>query len=712
MRQKRWIRIALAAAIGGLACAFGGALTARNFPLDDAYIHLSYGLDFKLSELFSFDGQQRDAGTSSWLWTALCILVVRLKLPAYPSLLLVSLAIFCGLLHGVMELVARALPRELPLRSLWPLAAALLVAANGNVIWLSLTGMETSLSVLLLLLTVSRMLSGRGMTWGAGALALLLVWTRIEGVIWLGLAAAAMPFVGPRAGPRAKRGWLLPLAGLGLYLGYNLTVGGHLLPTSAVSKRATFVAGGHDWKGEAAFLTALTRGYLRPHLPGWLIEVAAAALSFVALLAIRARRGLRRRIEPAVAAVAVLLGGAFVHALANVVEFRSSYHHLRYFAPIVFLVPALSLPLFLRALHALARRAGGLFSAPLMLGLARLTPALVALPIFATALALDLRRASFWASLYVRNAEQLAAVHLDVASYLRDLPGARRVATFDIGALRWASGLKIADLAGTSDAVALRYQMARKQASFVADSHADLYISVENGFDFIATRQPTYSLEHLRTWQFPEYYDPFPPHSKRMVLYRVNHCGEPRLVREIVGMALLFDKAPENERMRAAVGVAEGEAFARWPVSQRELGRPIRLAHGSFLSSDGGPLRDKAVGRFETVAMRAEGDFLSFRMAGGNDARRLRIELRSEGKVLATWTGFNADAFLEIIHPLEKLRGKDFTLALIDQAKGGWGHLMLDEVQQFSWREVAPQPCPNLDRGAPRGSLPVEPPPL
>jgi hypothetical protein len=92
--------------------------------------------------------------------------------------------------------------------------------------------------------------------------------------------------------------------------------------------------------------------------------------------------------------------------------------------------------------------------------------------------------------------------------------------------------------------------------------------------------------------------------------------------------------------------------------------------------------------------MKAEGDFLSFRMAGGNDARRLRIELWSEGKSIRSWTGFGTDSFLEIVHPIAALRGKSFTLVLVDSSKGKWGHLMLDEVKQFIWRDEPPVPCP------------------
>ena len=93
--------------------------------------------------------------------------------------------------------------------------------------------------------------------------------------------------------------------------------------------------------------------------------------------------------------------------------------------------------------------------------------------------------------------------------------------------------------------------------------------------------------------------------------------------------------------------------------------------------------------------MRAEGDWLSFRMAGGYNPRQLRIELRSGGALVAAWTGFDADAFLEILYPLGDLRGQMFTLALVDEARGRWGHLMLDDIMQFDWGEGQPRACPS-----------------
>ncbi|MFT3769657.1 MAG: hypothetical protein QM820_29830 [Minicystis sp.] len=686
-------RHSLAAVIIGVVAAVAcGALRTKNLPLDDAYIHLSYGLDFSLRSLFSFQGFQRDTGTSSWTWTALCILVAKLRLPEHAALTALGIAIFCGVLRLVMDLALRALPRDVRWRAVWPIASALLVAANGNVIWLSLTGMETGLWVLLLLATIPRMLAGRGMPLATGLLALLAVWTRIETAVWLILAAALMPLAGDRGEPRARRGFLLPLGGLLVYLAYNHAVSGHLLPTTGLAKRASFIQGGHSLSQERDFVLSVAKLYARPHLPGWLLELVTVVVAGAALLATRARDVVRRRrIDPASAAVAALLAGAFAHAILDVIEFRSAYHHLRYFAPILYLVPAFSLTVLIRAAHALAARAV----------LVRITGRAwasvgIAITVTLAALALDLHAFRGWSALYVRNAEQLGAVHLAAGRWLREHaePGARRVASFDIGALRWASGLEIVDLGGVLDGRALAYRSAKRQADFVRDARADYYVSIENGFDFISPAQPTYDLELIHSWQFREYFDPYPPHSKRMVLYRVNHCGSPRLERRIVGPVLTFDFDGADARAREAAGRAEGDAFARWPINARELGRAVPQAHGRFLASDAHPLRDRAVGRFETAPMRAEGSFLSFRIAGGHDPARLRVELRSGGAVQHTWTGSDTDTFIEIVHPLDDLRGRDFTLALVDESSGRWGHLLLDEVKQLVWREAPPRPCP------------------
>ena len=154
------MRTFAAVAVGVVACILGGALRAKNFPLDDTYIHLSYGIDFSPGfrllvpgppprhrhVVLALDGDLHPGGAAP-----------AARVPGADGAQHRDLLRHPPAGHGFVDGV---LPRALPLRPAWPYLALLLIAASGNVLWLSLTGMETGLSVLLLLHTVPRMLSG------------------------------------------------------------------------------------------------------------------------------------------------------------------------------------------------------------------------------------------------------------------------------------------------------------------------------------------------------------------------------------------------------------------------------------------------------------------------------------------------------------------------------------------------------------------------
>src|SRR5262249_1195499 len=137
--------------------------------------------------------------------------------------------------------------------------------------------------------------------------------------------------------------------------------------------------------------------------------------------------------------------------------------------------PAFSPPILLAALRALLDRATRLFASPAAFIAARWACVGVAALICGGGLRRDSRLTGFWASLYLRNAEQLDAVHLAVGRYLRTSApeGTPRVASFDIGALRWASRFEIVDLAGTSDARALRYEQLRRLPELIRETRPD-----------------------------------------------------------------------------------------------------------------------------------------------------------------------------------------------------------------------------------------------
>jgi hypothetical protein len=677
-----------------LGCFGFRVFAFKNFPLDDAYIHLSYGKYFQWHNLFSFNGHHPDTGTSSWAWTILCIAIEQLRLPHHPALLTAGFLSLAWVLHGTMKLTESVAAETVIWGApLWPYLAAATVVTNGNVVWLALSGMETVFFVAVALAFMLRMFTGPGLDGWTAALASLLILTRIEGVIWVTGSLGLLVFV--PSGRRGRPAWILaPLGALALQVIYNRRVGGKALPTTAAGKIATFVKSGHDWAEERAFFVAVDRDYIRPNLPGWRFQLSVVVASAVTLLALvalsRLWRLLRRQPQPRVAPHALLLvgviGGMMAHTIAYTVHFRTLYHHARYFAPLLITVAGVMVPLFVLVMGRL--RAS--------LGRAGIPLAVAAPPLCFAATAgavhLNLSIYSAWKDLYTENVRQIRAVHLAAGQWLRshrDLFPNGKVASFDIGALRYFSGYELVDLGGLLDATALAYRVKGDPTGYIAEAKPDAYVSLENGWDHVRDegRSRGMSMEHVRGWQYREYWDPFPPHSKRMVLYRVNHCGQPRRIRNVVGSRISFDAVDDKS-------TATGDAFLDWPIVSERIPRGIRGEKGGYLSSFGRKNGDRARGEWTSPPMDVVGEWLSFRIAGGVDPRRLAVQLLADdGRVLRSWTGYKTNSFFQEVFSLEGLRGKAIRLRVVDRRTEAWGYIAVDEVEQFAWASRPAQPC-------------------
>ncbi|MCC6527381.1 MAG: hypothetical protein IT373_32335, partial [Polyangiaceae bacterium] len=536
-----------ALALAFAACLAFGAFRQTTLPLDDAYIHMAYGKHLHWGTWLSFNGDHPDTGSSSWAWTLLAAASERLGLHTPTVLLLCGIFSLAWILRLTIAFGRLALPESIVGRRLWPYAGALLVAANGNVLWLALSGMEAIPTVAVVMAFVHRLQARRVIDGRLALLGILMLWLRVETVVWL--AGVPLLMLVSRRRPRGRLGWaLVPLAGLALQLGYTLALAGSLLPTSSAAKGATFVPTRPSPSEALDFLYRVDRDYLDNFLEGWQLELRVLAGAALVLACAVAYRLVRRRgqgFADAHLATASLLGGTLVQTLAYVLTFRTAYHHLRYFAPLLVVCSALVVPLTALALHVVWRTLCG---ASARLG----TPArtlLLGAPVAwlaGHALALELLGVGTWAGIYASNCAQLEAVHGATARWLGAHASELRhpaVASFDIGVLRYVSGLRAVDLGGLLDPDVLRYRQARDNAGLIAEARPSIYVSLDNGFDRVPRRDAKrrFTLERLATFAFPEYADPFPPHSKRMEVFLVNHCGEPQRVRSVVGDGLGFE---------------------------------------------------------------------------------------------------------------------------------------------------------------------------
>ena len=263
----------LAAAIGFGAVVLRGAspVTRGEFPLDDAWIHLDYARGLLRDGLPTYNPAEPEAGFSSPLWM-LCAAGVLLVAPVTGvsvALLLKGAAaaiggVTAGVLarsaaeHGASARVALLMAVIAPLGPWWATGAA--------------SGMEVTLTALLLSLTLAALLAGRPLR--AGGLLALATLARPE-------CAACVPALLLLRGAGERRALVPQLCALAaptaaaaiVWVTYDLAVTGHPLPN-------TFYAKAHhvDLARSAAFAWATVSedGVL---VAGLLLGLVAAGLA-------------------------------------------------------------------------------------------------------------------------------------------------------------------------------------------------------------------------------------------------------------------------------------------------------------------------------------------------------------------------------------------------------------------------------------------------
>ncbi len=210
-----------------------------EFPLDDTYIHFVYAQNLAEngSWKFNFAGE-RGVGTTSPLWVLLLAaghsvgvsIHLLAKILGIVSLLITGLGLYL-LLNPILLFIGS-------------LSATLLVVLSGNMLWFTLSGMET---MMFLALGVLALLVYRSERWVClGVVLGLLILTRPEGVA-LAIAIGCVEvwrWRGIQSGIIIS-GVVCALI-CGPWYAYLLWRTGYILPTSAIAKRDSFLIGIHS----------------------------------------------------------------------------------------------------------------------------------------------------------------------------------------------------------------------------------------------------------------------------------------------------------------------------------------------------------------------------------------------------------------------------------------------------------------------------------
>ena len=216
-------------------------LTYRvGFPLDDAWIHLTYARNLATHGEWAFIPGQASAGSTAPLWSAL--LAIGFFLPYAPFLWVYLL--------GIITLAGLAVAAYAGFRVLypagkerWAFLAGGVILLEWHLVWSAVSGMETLLFSLLVLVCLIWMAAEWGRWFWLGLLIGVGVWLRPDGIT---LIAPAMLLLALKRFPlkqflllflRFATGFL---SMTGAYLLFNKMVNGNWLPNTFYAKQAEY----------------------------------------------------------------------------------------------------------------------------------------------------------------------------------------------------------------------------------------------------------------------------------------------------------------------------------------------------------------------------------------------------------------------------------------------------------------------------------------
>lgn len=417
MTKDHRIAITLAVCTG---LALLGYLTASDslyrtgFPLDDAWIHQVYARNLALRQEWAFTPGQPSAGSTAPLWTLL--LAPGFFLPLAPYLWTFGLG--AALLFGSALLVEKTIRALTPAYQPGLPWAGIFFLLEWRITWAAVSGMETSLYILLTCAALGLMMREKRLYAPLGVLCGLGLWVRPDALTLLGpitlYALLAEP--GGRAKWRALLGLVVGFGTFAIpYLAFNLALSGQPLPNTFYAKQQEYAS----WQALPMLERLGSSG---------LVFLAGPGLALAWSFAQKVYQQVRARRWGIPLAAAWALGYFGLYALR-----LPPYQHGRYLMPAIAIYVLVGLAGFCENLPAprtyrsrLLRQAG--------------------LTLLA---ALTLAFSGFGATAFARDVAFIESEMVDSALWAaQNLPPGALVAAHDIGALGYFGRQPILDLAG------------------------------------------------------------------------------------------------------------------------------------------------------------------------------------------------------------------------------------------------------------------------
>lgn len=396
-----------------------------GFPLDDPWIHLQFAKNLVEHGAFSyFKDEMVTSGSTAPLYTLM--LAAGFLLTSQEMILSYVIGVLMYL--GAIAFFFRILEHFFPKDRMLIYGGLLLFALEPRLHWVALSGMETTLFVLLLLATFFFYVRKNPIALGiAGG---LLLWARPEAVILFGALGADVVFkrlVSEGKAGESGNAWLvkavaiLAIFGAGYAL-FNFMLSGSVLPNTYAAKLKYYSGTGRNFPADV--FDYLTTGPL-------LILSFFSVLGILLTVAETFRRKSGHGLIPLLFAAGMFL--------AFWIKLPYLYQNGRYMMPILPFYLMLGLVGLQWAMEWLSSLVG---SSRQWLG--RLQGALLVVLVVQSGLASWHARTS-----YQESCRYITDRQVRTALWIRDnLPDSAIVATHDVGAIAYYSERKIVDMVG------------------------------------------------------------------------------------------------------------------------------------------------------------------------------------------------------------------------------------------------------------------------
>ena len=148
-----------------------------------------------------------------------------------------------------------------------------------------------------------------------------------------------------------------------------------------------------------------------------------------------------------------------------------------------------------------------------------------------------------------------------------------------------------------------------------------------------------------------------------------------------------LDVLPEGTRMT-------GTAFGKGPVpgTLGGQGTVIGVEGTGMLNSHHGG--DNTKGRVELPTMEIPADPIVVMVGGGRSCNRVYVGLEVGGRIVRRVCGRDDEALRREVLPTRGFAGKQGRIVIVDEAEGGWGHILADEILILKPPPAPPAPVP------------------